>query len=90
MQTLTEECVEDATQSDTDTDTDTTDSEWSGFNQLLKSEVPPKATIGYIPVITCLWDDLYALMYLLQNNVPAVVGQEKPSYRVCVFVIAHV
>ncbi|XP_038063921.1 uncharacterized protein LOC119734467 [Patiria miniata] len=57
---------------------------WTGFNQLLNKELPPKATVAYLPVIDASPTDLNTVNTILHKSVEIANKLELPSVVVVV------
>jgi len=52
---------------------------WTGFNQLLTSSIPPKATIAYLPVVNDSPTDLNTVNTILHRSIEIADQLELPS-----------
>ena len=57
---------------------------WTGFNQLLKKEIPQKATMGYLPVVDASPTELNTVNTILHGSVEIAYQLELPSVAVVV------
>ncbi|XP_071812536.1 uncharacterized protein [Apostichopus japonicus] len=57
---------------------------WTGFNQLLSSNIPPKATIAYLPVVDASPTDLNTVNTVLHRSLEIADQLELPSIVVVV------
>ena len=57
---------------------------WTGFNQLLTTKIPPRATIGYLPVVDASPTELNTVNTILHRSVEIANQLELPSIAVVV------